>query len=466
MKKFMSVFFVLLFSSLPVVAMEKLSLDDEPRKRTVPSLFDIATTQLATQINKEVLKGSLTTLQSILSSGLGLELICTPIEPTTIFNPKKISVFLGENDKLFLKVGTNKEVHECVPESSEDKFHWNTFYNLLDILKNPSNKEDYEQSLKEEEQGNLGRANFLRDRIAGTVPLWNWLNLTNYTYDLGYTTCSQRVIIESVFSKEFSFSASSFAYDLNRTREITSLSAFLTNIKLSQFNLYRSFETKEARASLQALLQGPSLKSLDLSDNYLNQDFVKDLQKLSRLTKLNVQNNEFESLNLEKFPNLTTLNVRGNFLKDLFPNTCEYPIRNLTTLNVARNDSISTFYFHHLIALTYLDMSYCKLRKFDNMSSLTNLINLNVEGNELGEKRRVMHFDFPRRVPGKNMSILATLPNLTCLNLAHNGLENVDVVALEPLVKKGTTTICFKKRDSRNPQIVGPHPELFDIDTQ
>ena len=70
------------------------------------------------------------------------------------------------------------------------------------------------------------------------------------------------------------------------------------------------------------------------------------------------------------------------------------------------------------------------------------------------------------REPGKSMSILATLPNLTCLNLAHNGVKNEDMVALDPLVKKGTTTICFKKRDSRNPNIIGPHPELFHIGTQ
>lgn len=99
----MFVLFVLLCSSLPVVATEKPYFDDEPKKRTIPSLFDIATTQLATQIKKEFYQASFTTLQSILSRGLSLEFICTPIDSTTIFNPKKISVFLGENDKLFFE---------------------------------------------------------------------------------------------------------------------------------------------------------------------------------------------------------------------------------------------------------------------------------------------------------------------------------------------------------------------------
>lgn len=465
----LSVFFVLLLSSLPGVAMEKPYLDDEPKKRTIPSLFNLATTNLATQINKEVCQASFTTLQSILSRELSLELIYTPIEPTTTFNPKKISVFLGENDKLFLKVGTNQEEHECVPGTSKNELPWCTFYNLLDALKDPNNKEYYEQALREEAQGELYSANLTRNKIAGKLPLWDWVNLTKYTYELGYITCIQGVILESVFSKEFSFSAGMFKDEVSdraHVIRIRDLSAFLTNIKLSQLNLNRHFQTKEARNGLQALLQGPFLKSLDLSDNYLDQDFVEDLQKLSRLTKLNVQNNSFHCFDLEKFPNITTLNVSSNGLKDLLLKSPENPIRNLTTLNVAHNDSICTFYFRHFIALTDLDMSSCKLRKVDNLSSLTNLINLNVEGNELGEEWRVMHFDFPRREPGKNMSILATLPKLTCLNVADNGISDEDLTALKPLVQNKKTTIYFGKGDSGEPIFSGPHPELFDIDKQ
>lgn len=366
-----------------------------------------------------------------------------------------------------MKVGTDQEAHQCVSGQSENKLPWYTVCNLLDILKDPNNKKDYEQMLKEEAQGELHVANFLRNGIAQNLTLEDWVNVTEYTYGLGYATYIQRVIIDSVFSKEFSFHAHIFKDDeIDKTKNFISLSAFLTNIKLSQLNLGRLLQTERAaKHRLLALLQGPSLKSLDLSDNDLGEDFVEDLQKLSRLTKLNVQNNVFDSLNLERFPNLTTLNASSNVLKDLLLQQPENPITNLTTLNVARN-SISTYYFRHFIALTELDMSYCNIRKVDDLSSLTNLRNLNVEGNNLGEKRRGMYLDFVRREPGKNMSILATLPNLTCLNLAHNGVKNEDMVALDPLVKKGTTTICFKKRDSRNPNIIGPHPELFHIGTQ
>src|SRR3990167_6390171 len=135
MKKSMSVlsaFFVLLLSSLPVVAMEESYLGDEPKKRTIPSLLDLSSAKLATQIKKEFYQASSTTLQTLLSSGLSLELICKPIKPTTIFNPRKISVFLQENDKLFLKVGTNEEVHLCgVSGASENGLPRDTFSKLL-----------------------------------------------------------------------------------------------------------------------------------------------------------------------------------------------------------------------------------------------------------------------------------------------------------------------------------------------
>lgn len=471
-KSILSAFSVLLLSSLPAFAMEKLSLDDEPKTRTIPSLLDLATAKISRQIIQDFHRQSLTTLQEVLSCGLSLELICKPIEPTTLFNPRKISVFLKEEDKLFLKVGSCEDVHLCgTSGKSENGLSCPTFYKLLNILKDPNNKRRYEMLLEEETKGNVNIAHYLRNQIAQNLTQSDWVNLTEYTEGLGYSTYPFNEINEIIFSQEFSFDDRMFRDEnIYMISEIISLGAYLTNIKLSRLNLERLLQTESAaKGRLQALLQGPSLKSLDLSRNDLRQDFLNVLQKLSGLTKLNVECNYLDSLNLERFPNLTNLNASWNGLKNLLPYSCLYPQNikwNLTILNVSYNSSINTYHFGHFTALTDLDMSYCKLRKVKDLSSLTNLTNLNLEENELGEKMRARHFDMEQHVPGENMSILATLTNLTRLNLARNGVNNHDIIALEPLLKKGTTTIYFGKDKSENPIITGPHPELFGKDTQ
>ncbi|MBA3814060.1 MAG: hypothetical protein H0X26_06180 [Alphaproteobacteria bacterium] len=476
MKKSMSVLsalFLFLLSPLPVIAMDPSPFDDEPKQRKIPSLLDLSATKVAAQIKKEFYQASSTTLQRILLSGLSLELICKPIEPTTIFNPRKISVFLKENDKLSLKVGTY-EVEDLVvvSEESDNGLPRYTFSKLLNALKDPNNKALYKQILEEETKGNVSVANYLRNQIARNLTLSDWVELTQYTQGLGYGTYAVNDVNKIIFSQEFSFQNSIFRdEDIYSISEIASFGACLTNIKLSRLNLDRLLRTESAAGGrLTALLQGPSLKSLDLSGNDLRQDFLNVLQKLSQLTNLNVEHNLLNSLDLRSFPQLTTLNVSWNCcLKDFLPYSCHYPENIkwcLTSLNVAHNDSINTKHFQHFTALTDLDMSYCELRKVNDLSSLTNLRILNLRENELGEIKRAQHFNLEGHEPGENMSILATLPNLTSLNVACNGLNREDIIALEPLLENQTTTTYLGKDKTGEHIIIGPHKELFDIDTQ
>jgi len=297
--------------------------------------------------------------------------------------------------------------------------------------------------------------------------------------------CKVDDIRDGIFSQEYEFNKLMFSdttvYSLS---EFKKFGQYLKNIKLSNIQLNDRLQRQSvAPGRVAALLHSTALTCLDMSMNGLRQDTIEYLTPLSGLKKLNLAENSFWHFNLEGFPNLTYLNLADNGLSSFnlgtFPNLAYLNLRNnkldripsyeltssrnsvyspkkgmnfcLSTLDVSENLGmyISDMHVEYCATLTSLNLQSCKLRQIDALSLFTNLQILNLMNNSLHG----------------NGGIFLNLTNLTSLNIANTGgITSEDTLALGSLLEKKKVTAYLGKKGEK-PIIIGPHPELFDINT-
>lgn len=274
------------------------------------------------------------------------------------------------------------------------------------------------------------------------------------------TKCGSEDIENLVFSQAFSVPPLMFSDScIYKPAQIRSYSAPLTNISLRKRKLEDILKRQSsAPQRLMALLHSTMLTSLDLGENSLEQHIFDFLKPLSGLRKLNLEENSLNNFNLETFLNLTDLNLRRNALRRLpsyqdhyFPQPINF---SLTHLDVSENPKISFDEddLKHLTTLVNLNLSFCKLSKINALSVLTNLQTLNVEKNFLRG----------------GFGVFSILTNLTSLNVGNqqNSITDEDCLVLRSLKEKGKVTILLMRSAEGKNIIIGPHPELFDTNTQ
>lgn len=145
------------------------------------------------------------------------------------------------------------------------------------------------------------------------------------------------------------------------------------------------------------LFANTNIRNLDLSNTG-----ISDISHLNRLTNLNTV--DLSNNNISNVYSLGTLKLREAYLSN-------NSISDITNL---KNNTM----------LTILDLSDNNVLNLSPLNSLTNLVKLNLSGNNTSGKQAVGGYD---------ISPISTLVNLESLDLSSNNLQNID--PLEDLSK-------------------------------
>lgn len=380
------------------------------------------------------------------------------LESSSLSSLASLETFNLDNNRLFqieydsfskLKKLASLGLRNTAIESVET---WN-FYSIssyltkLDLSDNMnviSNKETFFGSLKS-----------IRSlELSGT-------NLTEYFFKWLPVTVRPKIEKLDLSNNNFQFDSqsldlmSSFTSlsELNMNRiGLTDLdSIHLNNLKQlkSLFLRNNSLRVLKDKAFMAGSLSACFLQTLDLSLNKIELIEYDAFYCLKNLIILNLSHNllsQQQPFNLVYFESLQNLEASSCSLSFMPDFGFETKLENLI-LDHNEIEFIKEGYFYYLNRLSYLDLSYNKIRYLDLeigiaiFSRLGNLINLNMSNNQIDSNlSRVMHFETLTEVKHLNLSsnrirdlssnVFNNLEKLIDLDLSNNSLNFINSSSL------------------------------------
>ena len=189
-----------------------------------------------------------------------------------------------------------------------------------------------------------------------------------------------------------------------------------------------------------------NLKEVDFSHNIIDYFGFPNDVKLNNLVKLDLSNNDIQSINCSNLPNLQYLNLQNNSLKNSINGLADNTKLTYLNLNKAIAKSGSAMYsFDDLSAisglteLTYLDLGYMShLQDYNCISTLTKLQELNLE-NSFFTDLELFHIEGfkqltklnlfnDNQVAESNFSKIGALTNL--ISLTINRVDEEDLMLI------------------------------------
>ena len=177
-----------------------------------------------------------------------------------------------------------------------------------------------------------------------------------------------------------------------------------------------------------------SLTNLDLSNKNLNDEDIKELNKMTNLTDLSLWGNQISDVSvLSGLTSLTQLNLYKNQISDISELS---GLTNLTILYLGNNQLSDISALSGLINLAYLDLNENQISDISVLSGLTNLTDLHLAENQISDVSAFLkHTQLEKLSLYENqindISVLSGLTNLTDLSLEENQISESDIESLK-----------------------------------